>query len=142
MAAADLHVEQEELRFLQMLRDALDLDPLTIAAIERGARARYPRFLEEAHREIAEIELRIDALLVDRLEGGVDRVLEVGRALGEGDGVALAEEARLQIGAAGEDAAVVRAGCSASQKPSCSPSPKCASAAPDLTASRAASAVG
>ncbi len=41
VAAADLHVEQEELRFLQMLRDALDLDKLTVAAIERGARARY-----------------------------------------------------------------------------------------------------
>jgi tellurite resistance protein len=41
VAAADLHVEQEELRFLQILRDALNLDPLTTAAIERGARARY-----------------------------------------------------------------------------------------------------
>ncbi|KAB2854844.1 MAG: tellurite resistance TerB family protein [Bauldia sp.] len=41
VAAADLHVEQEELRFLQMLRDRLDLDKLTVAAIERGARARY-----------------------------------------------------------------------------------------------------
>ena len=41
VAAADLHVEQEELRFLQMLRDRLGLDTLTVAAIERGARARY-----------------------------------------------------------------------------------------------------
>jgi tellurite resistance protein len=41
VAAADLHVEQEELRFLQMLRDRLDLDKLTVAAIERSARARY-----------------------------------------------------------------------------------------------------
>ncbi len=41
VAAADLHVEQEELRFLQMLRDKLNLDSLTVAAIERGARARY-----------------------------------------------------------------------------------------------------
>lgn len=41
VAAADLHVEQEELRFLQLLRDRLDLDKLAIAAIERGARARY-----------------------------------------------------------------------------------------------------
>ncbi len=41
VAAADLHVEQEELRFLQILRDALNLDPLVVAAIERGARARY-----------------------------------------------------------------------------------------------------
>ncbi|MEX0851954.1 MAG: tellurite resistance TerB family protein [Bauldia sp.] len=41
VAAADLHVEQEELRFLQMLRDRLNLDKLTVAAIESGARARY-----------------------------------------------------------------------------------------------------
>jgi tellurite resistance protein len=41
VAAADLHVEQEELRFLQILRDHLDLDRLTVAAIERGAQARY-----------------------------------------------------------------------------------------------------
>ena len=41
VAAVDLHVEQEELRFLQILRDALNLDPLVVAAIERGARARY-----------------------------------------------------------------------------------------------------
>jgi tellurite resistance protein len=41
VAAADLHVEQEELRFLQLLRDHLDLDKLTIAAIETGARARH-----------------------------------------------------------------------------------------------------
>ncbi|HMQ57060.1 MAG TPA: tellurite resistance TerB family protein [Rhizobiaceae bacterium] len=41
VAAVDLDVQQEELRFLQMLRDELDLDKLTIAAIERSARARY-----------------------------------------------------------------------------------------------------
>jgi tellurite resistance protein len=41
VAAADLHVEQEELRFLQMLRDRLDIDPLAVAAIERSARVRY-----------------------------------------------------------------------------------------------------
>ncbi|PHP65514.1 Tellurite resistance protein TerB [Zhengella mangrovi] len=41
VAAADLHVEQEELRFLQMLRDRLGLDKLTVAAIERGAQARF-----------------------------------------------------------------------------------------------------
>ena len=41
VAAADLHVEQEELRFLQMLRDRLNLDKLAVAAIERGARARH-----------------------------------------------------------------------------------------------------
>ena len=41
IAAADLHVEQEELRLLQILRDRLSLDKLTCAAIERGARARF-----------------------------------------------------------------------------------------------------
>lgn len=41
IAAVDLHVEQEELRFLQMLRDRLDLDKLSVAAIEYSARARY-----------------------------------------------------------------------------------------------------
>jgi tellurite resistance protein len=41
VAAADLSVGQEELRLLQILRDHLDLDKLTVAAIERGARARY-----------------------------------------------------------------------------------------------------
>jgi tellurite resistance protein len=40
VAAADLNVRPEELRFLSMLRDRLDLDKLTIAAIERGIRAR------------------------------------------------------------------------------------------------------
>ncbi|MCB1491092.1 MAG: tellurite resistance TerB family protein [Rhodobiaceae bacterium] len=41
VAAANLTVEQEELRFLQMLRDRLNLDKLAVAAIERGARARH-----------------------------------------------------------------------------------------------------
>lgn len=41
IAAVDLNVGQEELRFLQLLRDRLDLDKLVCAAIERGARARY-----------------------------------------------------------------------------------------------------
>ena len=40
VAAADLEVAQEELRFLQLLRDKLELDKLVVAAIERGARAR------------------------------------------------------------------------------------------------------
>lgn len=43
VAAADLHVEQEELRFLQILRDRLVLDKLTVAAIEHSARIRYRR---------------------------------------------------------------------------------------------------
>ncbi|PYE86638.1 tellurite resistance TerB family protein [Phyllobacterium leguminum] len=41
IAAADLHVEQEELLFLQMLRDRWTLDELTVAAIERSARVRF-----------------------------------------------------------------------------------------------------
>lgn len=41
VAAADLHVEQEELRFLALLRNQLEIDPLVSAAIERSARARY-----------------------------------------------------------------------------------------------------
>ncbi len=41
VAAADLTVEQEELRLLQILRDALSVDKLICAAIERGARARH-----------------------------------------------------------------------------------------------------
>ena len=41
IAAADLHVEQEELRLLQQLRENLDLDRLIAAAIERGVRARH-----------------------------------------------------------------------------------------------------
>jgi tellurite resistance protein len=41
VAAADLHVEQEELVLLQMLRDRWNLDELTVAAIERSARVRF-----------------------------------------------------------------------------------------------------
>lgn len=41
VAAADLHLEQEELRLLQQLRDSLQLDRLIAAAIERGVRARH-----------------------------------------------------------------------------------------------------
>lgn len=41
VAAADMHIEQEELRFLQLLRDRLDLDKLSIAAIEFGAKVRH-----------------------------------------------------------------------------------------------------
>jgi uncharacterized membrane protein YebE (DUF533 family) len=41
IAAADLTLPQEELRFLEMLRDKLDLDRLVTAAIEVAARARY-----------------------------------------------------------------------------------------------------
>ena len=41
VAASDLYVGQEELRFLQMLSDRLELEPLVTAAIERAARARY-----------------------------------------------------------------------------------------------------
>lgn len=41
IAAADLALSPEELRVLQLLRDRLDLDKLTCAAIERGAIARF-----------------------------------------------------------------------------------------------------
>lgn len=41
VAAVDLVVKNEEIRFLELLGDKLSLDKLTIAAIERGARARY-----------------------------------------------------------------------------------------------------
>jgi len=40
VAAADLDVQREETRFLQMLADSLELDKLTATAIERGIRAR------------------------------------------------------------------------------------------------------
>ena len=43
VAVADLDLKQEELRFLELLRDSLGLDKLSTAAIERGARARYQR---------------------------------------------------------------------------------------------------
>jgi tellurite resistance protein len=41
VAAADGSATQEELRLLEMIRDRLDIDRLTAAAIERGARARH-----------------------------------------------------------------------------------------------------
>lgn len=41
VASADMSVKAEELRLLQMLREALGVDKLTAAAIERGARARH-----------------------------------------------------------------------------------------------------
>lgn len=41
IAAADLSVGAEELRLLQLLKETLDIDKLTAAAIERGARARH-----------------------------------------------------------------------------------------------------
>jgi tellurite resistance protein len=41
VAAVDLAVGKEELRFLAILRDSLSLDKLTTAAIERSAIARY-----------------------------------------------------------------------------------------------------
>jgi tellurite resistance protein len=43
VVAADLLERIEELRVLQLLRDALDLDPDTARAIERAARARHRR---------------------------------------------------------------------------------------------------
>lgn len=47
VAAANLKVKQEELRFLQLLRNRLDIDKLTAAAIERGAQARHRRLPAE-----------------------------------------------------------------------------------------------
>jgi len=41
VAAADGRLEREELRLLQMLRNRLGLDRLTVAAIERSAIARF-----------------------------------------------------------------------------------------------------
>ncbi|BBK30052.1 tellurite resistance protein TerB [Stella humosa] len=43
VVAADTKASQEELRLLEMIRHRLDVDRLTAAAIERGARARYAR---------------------------------------------------------------------------------------------------
>ena len=41
VAAADLSIAREELRFLAMLRDRLGLEKLIVAALERGAQARH-----------------------------------------------------------------------------------------------------
>jgi len=41
IATVDLTLEQEELRFLEMVRDHLHLERLVTAAIESAARARY-----------------------------------------------------------------------------------------------------
>jgi tellurite resistance protein len=41
VAASDMAVGKEELRFLAILRDTLELDKLVTAAIERSAIARY-----------------------------------------------------------------------------------------------------
>ncbi len=43
VAAADLRVKLEEIRFLELLAHRLGLDNLIVVAIERGARARYQR---------------------------------------------------------------------------------------------------
>ncbi|BBK44538.1 hypothetical protein STVA_45580 [Allostella vacuolata] len=43
VVASDAKASQEELRLLEMLRHRLDIDRLTAAAVERGARARYAR---------------------------------------------------------------------------------------------------
>jgi len=41
VAACDLDIQQEELLFLQMMRDRWELDDLTVAALERSARIRF-----------------------------------------------------------------------------------------------------
>ena len=43
VAAADGHVQQEELRLLEMIRHKLSVDRLHAAAIETGAAARYQK---------------------------------------------------------------------------------------------------
>ena len=43
VAAADLHLKAEERRFLDLLAAELELDQLTCAALDRGARARHQR---------------------------------------------------------------------------------------------------
>lgn len=43
VAAVDLALEQEELRFLEMIRDRLEIDRLITAAIEATARAKHRR---------------------------------------------------------------------------------------------------
>lgn len=43
VTAVDLHLTQEELRFLELVRDKMDLDRLVTAAIEAAARARHRR---------------------------------------------------------------------------------------------------
>jgi hypothetical protein len=43
VVAVDLDVRQEELRWLEVLSDYLELDKLVIAAIERAARARLKK---------------------------------------------------------------------------------------------------
>jgi hypothetical protein len=40
VAAADRQIKPEEIRFLEMLGDTLELDKMTTAALERGIRAR------------------------------------------------------------------------------------------------------
>ncbi|MEZ5923495.1 MAG: tellurite resistance TerB family protein [Hyphomicrobiaceae bacterium] len=41
VAAADLQIQKEERRFLEMLAEHLEISKLVVAAIERGARARH-----------------------------------------------------------------------------------------------------
>jgi len=45
VAVVDLSLEQEELRLLEMIRDRLEIDRLTTAAIEAAARARMRRLV-------------------------------------------------------------------------------------------------
>ena len=46
IASADLALRREEIRLLQLLRDRLNLDKLTCAAIERAAVARFRKYLQ------------------------------------------------------------------------------------------------
>ena len=46
VAASDLSSRPEERRFMQLLAQRLRLDPLTVAALERAARARHRQMLD------------------------------------------------------------------------------------------------
>ena len=50
VAAADRLVRPEEIRFLEMLGDTLELDRMTTAAIERGIRARNATLAGPRHK--------------------------------------------------------------------------------------------
>jgi tellurite resistance protein len=43
VVAGDGHANQSELQMLDVVREGLEIEPLTAAAIERGVRARYQR---------------------------------------------------------------------------------------------------
>src|SRR5262245_13149340 len=88
------------------------------AAVTDAARRRQPLLARrafragtasvESDREVAQVELVIDALVVDRLQRGVEGPLEVGRTARHRNGKALTKKARLKVRPAGKRAAVRR----------------------------------